>query len=109
MIAAMQFQREEVYIANVVKCRPPGSGFVPDEAAACIWPQTADRTDPPRSHCAPRRNRRQLPARQARGITRLRGKWLGYDGIPVMPTFTAFLLRQGVGKRTTLGPTSSQS
>ena len=102
MIAAMQFRREEVYIANVVKCRPPGNRVpTPDEAACCIGYL-----------------RRQIELLHPEvivllgatavtflmgplgGITKIRGKWLSYEGIPVMPTFhPAYLLRQESAKR----------
>jgi uracil-DNA glycosylase len=96
MIAAMGYTRDEVYICNVVKCRPPGNrNPEPDEIESCqpfleaqlnaIRPaviitlgkfaaQTLLRTDTP--------------------ITRLRGQWREYVGVPLMPTFhPAYLLR----------------
>ena len=95
MIVAMQFQREEVFIANVVKCRPPGNRKPdPAEAAACL----------PYLH-------RQIELIQPQvivtlgatplqfllgvtGITARRGKWLEWRGIPCMPTFhPSYLLR----------------
>ena len=96
MIMAMNFDRaSEVYIANIVKCRPPGNrNPLPEEAELC----------------------KQYLLRQIelvkpkvivllgavplfylfklKGVTKLRGQWLDWNGIPVMPTLhPAFLLR----------------
>jgi uracil-DNA glycosylase len=102
MIQAMGLSRDDVYICNVVKCRPPGNrNPEPDEITACqpflegqlkaIGPevivtlgkfaaQTLLRTDTP--------------------ITRLRGQWRNYVGVPLMPTFhPAYLLRNPAEKK----------
>ncbi len=102
MIVAMQFQREEVYIANVVKCRPPGNRVPsPDEAAACIgYLKRQIELIRPEVIVLLGATAVNFLLGKREGITRLRGKWLGYDGIPVMPTFhPAFLLRQESAKR----------
>lgn len=102
MIAAMQFKREEVYIANVVKCRPPGNRVPsPDEAAACIgYLKKQIALIRPEVIVLLGATAVNFLLGKREGITRLRGKWLGYDGIPVMPTFhPAFLLRQESAKR----------
>ncbi len=102
MIAAMQFRRAEVYIANVVKCRPPDNRTpTPEEACLCIGylvrqielirPKVIVLLGATAAHF--------LLNRQE-GITRLRGRWLEYNGIPVMPTYhPAYLLRQESAKR----------
>ena len=63
MIAAMGLKREEVYIANVVKCRPPGNRIPePEEGNTCTpVPLPPDRRRPPPGHRRARRNRRHLP------------------------------------------------
>lgn len=102
MIAAMQFRREEVYIANVVKCRPPGNRQpTPDEAAACIgYLKKQIELIRPEVIVLLGATAVNFLLGKREGITRLRGKWLGYDGIPTMPTFhPAFLLRQESAKR----------
>lgn len=102
MIAAMQFQREEVYIANVVKCRPPGNRVPsPDEAAACIgYLKRQIELIRPEVIVLLGATAVNFLLGKREGITRLRGKWLGYDGIAVMPTFhPAFLLREASAKR----------
>jgi len=102
MITAMQFTRESVYICNIVKCRPPGNRVpMPEEAEAClpylkaqialVSPQVIVLLGATAAH--------YLLGRQE-GITRLRGRWLDYNGIPVMPTYhPAFLLRKPEAKR----------
>ena len=102
MILAMQFTREEVYIANVVKCRPPHNRKPePDEADACrgYLARQVELIQPEVIVVHGAAAARFLLQRRA-GITRLRGHWLGYNGIPVMPTFhPSYLLRDPSGKR----------
>lgn len=99
-IAAMGFERQQVYIANVVKCRPPNNRApMPDEVDACrdyLRQQIA--TIRPRVIVTLGGPAAKLVAGTQTGITRLRGTWCQYTGvdppIPVMPTFhPAFLLR----------------
>lgn len=102
MILAMQFTREEVYIANVVKCRPPGNRVPsPDEAIACIgYLKRQIQLIQPEVIVLLGATAVSFLLGKTEGITRLRGKWLAYEGIPVMPTFhPAFLLRQESAKR----------
>lgn len=96
MIRAIGLEREEVYIANVVKCRPPGNRDPrPDEVATCspflfkqiaaIRPKVIVTLGSPAT---------KTLLRTSAGITRLRGEWHEFEGIPVMPTFhPAYLLR----------------
>ncbi len=102
-IGAMGLSREQVYIANVVKCRPPNNRTpTPAEAATCgdylrrqiqiIQPKVILSVGGPAA---------KLLLGTDLGITRLRGTWHTYDDvppgndpIPVMPTFhPAYLLR----------------
>lgn len=102
MILAMQFTREEVYIANVVKCRPPRNrNPEQDEADACCGylARQIELIQPEVIVVLGAVAARFLLQRRE-GITRLRGHWLGYNGIPVMPTFhPSYLLRDPSGKR----------
>ena len=61
MIEAMGLQRSDVYICNVVKCRPPENRAPePDEVAACSpFLDAADRFDSAQSDRLPRRHRRE--------------------------------------------------
>jgi DNA polymerase len=103
MILAMGFERDAVYVCNIVKCRPPNNRKPqPDEMSAC------------RPHFE-----RQLELLKPQvivalgataveglfgttiGITKLRGHWKVWRGsVPVMPTFhPAYLLRNPAAKR----------
>ncbi|HEY3325466.1 MAG TPA: uracil-DNA glycosylase [Planctomycetota bacterium] len=96
IIAAMKLAREEVYICNVVKCRPPGNRTpLPDEAEAC-WTYLSQQLEliSPKVIVALGAPAAQRLLQTTQGITRLRGHWYAYKGIPLMPTFhPAFLLR----------------
>lgn len=96
MIEAMKFSRDEVYICNVVKCRPPGNrNPEPDEIEACepfLKSQLA--VIKPKVIVALGKFAAQTLLRETTPITRLRGQWREYEGIPLMPTFhPAYLLR----------------
>ena len=102
MIAAMTFAREEVYIANVVKCRPPGNRAPePDEAAACIgYLKRQIELIRPKVIVSLGGVALSFLFKESAGISRMRGHWIDFNGIPVMPTFhPAFLLRQESAKR----------
>ncbi len=102
MIAAMGMRREEVYIANIVKCRPPGNRVPePMEAKACIGylVRQIEAIKPKVIVLLGATAAHYLLGEQT-GIMRLRGHWLQYGDIPVMPTYhPAFLLRQEQEKR----------
>ena len=97
MIRAIGLERKDVYIANIVKCRPPGNRDPePDEVATCspflfrqiesIRPAAIVTLGSPAS--------KTLLDTKA-GITSLRGRFGAFRGVPVMPTFhPAYLLRK---------------
>jgi uracil-DNA glycosylase len=96
MIEAMGLSREDVYICNTVKCRPPNNrNPEPDELAACepfLKGQLA--SVKPEVIVTLGKFAAQALLRDQTPITRLRGQWREYEGIPVMPTFhPAYLLR----------------
>jgi uracil-DNA glycosylase family 4 len=103
MIAAMQLGRDDVYVCNIVKCRPPKNRKPePDEMARCM-PFLAEQLSliEPRVIVALGATAVQGLLGTTEGITRLRGQWKLYRGkIPVMPTFhPAYLLRTPNAKR----------
>lgn len=103
MIAAMGFQRDEVYVANIVKCRPPNNRKPEtDEMAACL-PYLAEQVEliAPEVIVALGATAVQGLFGTGEGIMRIRGRWRLYKGrIPVMPTFhPAYLLRTPEAKR----------
>jgi uracil-DNA glycosylase len=96
MIEAMGYRREDVYIANVVKCRPPENrNPEPDEMEACepfLRLQIA--AVRPKVIVALGKIAVQALLRETTAISRLRGRWFGYEGVKLMPTFhPAYLLR----------------
>jgi DNA polymerase len=102
MIKAMGLRREDVYITNIVKCRPPGNREpAPEEIKACepfLIKQL--RLIAPKVICTLGRIAIQGLLHNTTPITQLRGHWLAYQGIPVMPTFhPAYLLRNPAQKR----------
>jgi uracil-DNA glycosylase family 4 len=98
----MKLRREEVYIANVIKCRPPGNrNPEPDEIASCM-PFLARQIDivRPRVIVALGTFAVQTLLGVRTPITRMRGVWHDYRGIKVMPTFhPAYLLRNPADKK----------
>jgi len=101
MIAAMQFQPAEVYIANIVKCRPPGNrNPEPGEAEACL-PYLQRQIEIVRPEVIVLLGAVALQyLLGVRGIMRAHGQWHKYREIPVMPTFhPAYLLRRPQEKR----------
>ncbi len=96
MIEAMGYRRDQVYIANVVKCRPPGNrNPEPDEIEACepfLRAQIA--AVRPKVIVALGKFAAHTLLRSTVPITRLRGTWSEYQGVKLMPTFhPAYLLR----------------
>jgi DNA polymerase len=102
MIVAMGWTRESVYIANVLKCRPPNNRDPrTEEVAACenflaqqiqvIQPAAIVTLGKPAAH---------LLLKTSASMGSLRGIWQDYSGIPVMPTYhPAYLLRDPSKKR----------
>ncbi|HLL55218.1 MAG TPA: uracil-DNA glycosylase, partial [Myxococcaceae bacterium] len=96
MIEAMGFSRDDVYICNVVKCRPPGNrNPEPDEIESCepfLKAQLA--SIQPKVIVALGKFAAQTLLRDTTAISRMRGHWREYSGIKLMPTFhPAYLLR----------------
>ncbi len=102
IIQAIQLTREEVYIANIIKCRPPGNrNPEPDEIRACepflIKQLQAIR---PQLICALGTFAAQTLLKTEEKISLLRGRFHQYQGIPLMPTYhPAYLLRNPQFKR----------
>ncbi len=100
MIGALGLNRSEVYIANVVKCRPPDNRTpTPQEAQRCLGylRRQIEVIRPTVIVTLGATPLRELLGVQT-GITRIRGQWQQLDmlgGLPVMPTFhPAYVLRQ---------------
>lgn len=102
MLPSIGLKREDVYIANVVKCRPPGNRDPePDEAAACMpfLRRQIELIDPAVIVCLGRIAARHLLGNTA-PISSYRGRWTTWAGRDVLPTFhPAYLLRNPAAKR----------
>lgn len=102
IIEATGLKRSDVYIGNILKCRPdtPGQSAgnrkpTPDEMATCI-PYLHEQIDliQPKVLVALGATAVEGLLGKTVGITRLRGNWQTYRGIPLMPTYhPAYLLR----------------
>jgi uracil-DNA glycosylase family 4 len=95
-IAAIGLSRADVYIANIVKCRPPGNRVpLPDEAKACmVYLKRQIRAIRPEVLCTLGSTALNYLLGVDERITRVRGRWRELDGIPVLPTYhPAFILR----------------
>jgi DNA polymerase len=102
ILFAMGLAREDVYICNVEKCRPPGNRDpLPAEISACepfLKRQLA--AIEPEMIVTLGRFAAQTLLNDQTAISRLRGKWHRYQGIPLLPTYhPAFLLRNPAAKR----------
>ena len=102
MIEAMGLRRENVYIANIVKCRPPGNRDPePDEVEACL-PVLLEqiRRVRPRVIVSLGRVSAQTLLGTSTPVSRLRGNWHRFQEIDLMPTFhPAYLLRSPEKKK----------
>ncbi|HEY2731197.1 MAG TPA: uracil-DNA glycosylase [Polyangia bacterium] len=102
MIEAMGYARQDVYICNILKCRPPGNrNPEPDEIEKCepfLKSQLAALR--PRVIVALGKFAAQCLLRDDTPISRLRGSFRSYEGIQLMPTFhPAYLLRDPSKKK----------
>lgn len=102
ILKAIKFEREEVYIANIVKCRPPGNRTpLPDEMDTCIpyLKKQIELIKPKLILCLGLTAAKGL-LKKKESLTNLRGNVYEYEGISVMVTFhPAALLRNPNWKR----------
>ena len=98
----MKLRRADVYIGNVIKCRPPQNrNPEPDEVLSCQpFLEAQIRAIRPRVLVGLGKFAAHWLLKTAEPITRLRGRVGQYQGIPVMPTYhPAYLLRNPAGKK----------
>ena len=102
MFSAIDIKREELYITNVVKCRPPGNRTPLDEEAEACLPILRMQyalIKPKIVVCLGATATRHIYEREAR-ITRVRGQWLDKNGTLFIPTYhPAALLRDETKKK----------
>ncbi len=98
----LKMRRADVWIANILKCRPPQNrNPEPDEILACQpFLEAQIRAIRPRVLVGLGKFGAHWLLKTAEPITRLRGRVGEYEGIPVMPTYhPAYLLRNPAGKK----------
>lgn len=101
MIKAMGLQREDVYIANVVKCRPPENRLPEKDEITTCSPFLMRQIDTikPKVICTLGSCSAQTLLQTAQGISKLRGEWFDFRGAKLMPTYhPAYLLRNPAAK-----------
>jgi DNA polymerase len=105
IIEAIKLQRSEVYIANVVKCRPPGNRDPQDDEIQTCIPFLKKQLEVIQPHiiCALGRIATRALLNTQQSITTLRGRFHELpNGMKVMPTYhPSFLLRYPEKKRET--------
>ncbi len=96
IIKAMRYERSDIYIANVLKCRPPDNRQpAPQEEENCL-PYLVAQVEiiKPKAIVALGAVAMKALLGMKIGIMKLRGNWYEYKGIPLMPTYhPAYLLR----------------
>jgi uracil-DNA glycosylase len=102
IVKGMRLRREDVYICNIVKCRPPNNrNPEPDEIEACEQFLVKQlEAIKPKLIIGLGNVAVKTLLKTKEGITSLRGNWKTYHGIPLMPTFhPAYLLRNPADKK----------
>jgi DNA polymerase len=102
IIKAMKLTRDDVYIANVIKCRPPENrNPEPDELDECRpFIRRQVELIQPRVIVALGKFGLQSLTEKSYAISSVRGQWLDYNGIKLMPTYhPAYLLRTPAAKK----------
>ncbi len=102
IIVAIGLSRKEVYICNVIKCRPPENrNPEPDEIGQCEpFLKAQIESVQPKLICTRGKFSAQTLLKTETPISKLRGKLFEYNGVPLMPTFhPAYLLRNPASKK----------
>jgi len=101
MIAGMGYKREDVFIANIVKCRPPGNRVpLPEEMIACVPCLKAQiALIKPKIIVALGKTAVQGLLQEEVAITKFRGTWCKYEGVDLMPTYHPAYLLRSPGKK----------
>ena len=102
MLASIGLSRDDVYIANVVKCRPPGNRVPAPEEVACCLPflRAQYALIRPRVMLVLGATALKALVNPGAGITSSRGKWVVRQGLWMLPTYhPAALLRDPAKKR----------
>ncbi len=104
IIQAINLKRNDVYIANIVKCRPPKNRNPDDDEIQTCFPFLLKQLHviQPQIICTLGRIATSAVLKTEGGITELRGKFYHFNGIKVMPTYhPSYLLRNQEKKKET--------
>ena len=96
ILEAAGFKREDVYITNIVKCRPPGNRAPEIEEVLCCqgWLEAQIALLRPRVIVALGNTPLKWFLHSTGGITKMRGRWFNWRGVSLMPMFhPSYLLR----------------
>ncbi|HEY5609887.1 MAG TPA: uracil-DNA glycosylase [Thermoanaerobaculia bacterium] len=103
IIKAMKLTRDDVYIANVIKCRPPENrNPEPDELVACrpFLRKQLDLIGPDIIVTLGKYALQSLTEKPIASISAIRGRWIPFGPMKIMPTYhPAYLLRNAAAKR----------
>lgn len=97
-ISLLSLERSDVYITNIIKCRPPGNRDpLEDEVESCRnFLNMQIQLVKPKAIMVVGNVALKTLTKDPEGITKRRGQWIDYEGIPLMPTYhPAYLLRNG--------------
>lgn len=104
IIAAIKLSREEVYIANILKCRPPGNRDPQPAEMELCFPYLKEQVAliQPKLICALGRIAAQALLNTKTPLGKLRGRWHEFEGVPMLVTYhPAALLRFASYKKDT--------
>jgi DNA polymerase len=102
IVKGMKLARKDVYICNILNCRPPGNrNPLPEEINQCEpFLKKQLQLIRPRVICALGKFAAQTLLKMETPITALRGRFYDYEGIKLMPTYhPAYLLRNPSAKK----------
>ncbi len=102
IIKAMKLERRDVFITNVLRCRPPGNRNPLPEEVVCCRPYLLElvRIIEPKVICTLGKFAAHVLLDETRPISRLRGNFYEFAGIKLMPTYhPAYLLRNPQDKK----------
>jgi len=102
IIRAIGLTRDKVYIANILKCRPPRNRTPSNDESSACFPHLLQQIEiiQPSIIVTLGNPATKAILQTTQGITRMRGKFVAWNGIEVMPTFhPSYLLRSPSAKR----------
>lgn len=101
MIAAMQFNRQDIYLTNIIKCHTPNNRNPEDDEANCCLTYLTQQIEIIKPKIIILMGAAPIWfLLRKKGVSKLHGQWDEFNGIKVMPTFhPSYLLRNPAAKR----------